>query len=54
MKTLVMAGLPIALLMPLVATAQSDFDGTWKIDLSKTIVPAKPDVFQSEGRRLPM
>jgi hypothetical protein len=31
--------------MPLVAVAQSDFDGTWKIDLNKAVLPTKADIF---------
>ncbi|MGO9242464.1 MAG: hypothetical protein ACLQBJ_16795 [Bryobacteraceae bacterium] len=34
-----------ALLLPLVATAQSAFDGTWKIDLNTAQFSKKPDVF---------
>lgn len=34
-----------ALLLPLLAAAQSAFDGTWKIDMSKVHFPKKPDVF---------
>lgn len=34
-----------ALLMPMPATAQSAFDGTWKIDMKKVDFPKKPDVF---------
>jgi len=34
----------ILLLVPVLAWAQSPFDGTWKIDLSKTKLPKKPDV----------
>jgi hypothetical protein len=34
-----------ALLTPLLAAAQSVFDGTWKIDMSKVDFPKKPDVF---------
>jgi hypothetical protein len=32
-------------LLPLMATPQSAFDGTWKIDLSKVEFPTKPQVF---------
>ena len=31
--------------MPVVASAQSAFDGTWKIDLNKAEFPKKPDVY---------
>jgi len=49
MKKLLRIGLPIALLMPVLAMAQSDFDGTWKIDLNKAAMPDKPDVFVLQG-----
>src|ERR1039457_107810 len=35
----------ILLLVPLLGWAQSPFDGTWKIDLNKTKLPKKPDVY---------
>jgi hypothetical protein len=31
--------------LPLLATAQSDLDGTWKVDLTKSTMPDKADVF---------
>jgi len=34
----------LLLLLPVLAWAQSPFDGTWKIDLNKTKLPKKPDV----------
>ena len=34
----------VLLLVPVLGWAQSPFDGTWKIDLSKTKLPKKPDV----------
>jgi glucose dehydrogenase len=34
-----------ALCLPMLAAAQSLFDGTWKIDMSKTDFSKKPDVF---------
>ncbi len=34
-----------ALMMPVLATAQSVFDGTWKIDMNKVDFSKKPDVF---------
>ncbi len=49
MKRLVQAGLLIALFMPTAAMAQSSFDGTWKIDLSKVELPRKPDVLLLQG-----
>lgn len=39
-----LGGLLAACLMPSPATAQSVFDGTWKIDLKKVEMPKKPDV----------
>jgi hypothetical protein len=33
------------LLTPILATAQSAIDGTWKIDMNKVDFPKKPDVF---------
>jgi len=41
--------LPIVLLMPVLTMAQSDFDGTWKIDLNKSTLSDKPDVFLLQG-----
>jgi len=38
-------GLLMSALMPVLLTAQSAFDGTWKIDLSKNQLPTKPDVY---------
>lgn len=35
----------LLLLVPVLASAQSPFDGTWKVDLSKAKLPKKPDVF---------
>ncbi len=32
-------------LMPVSAMAQSAFDGTWKVDMSKAQLPRKPDVY---------
>ncbi|HUI83657.1 MAG TPA: hypothetical protein VL240_05505 [Candidatus Binatia bacterium] len=37
--------LACALLLPLLAAAQSPFDGTWKVDMSKVDWPSKPDVY---------
>lgn len=31
--------------LPLLGMAQSDFDGTWKVDLTKSTMPEKHDVF---------
>jgi len=35
----------IALLLPVPATAQAGFDGTWKVDMNKVDFPKKPDEF---------
>jgi hypothetical protein len=45
MKTLLGIGLLASLLLPGLATAQSAFEGTWKIDTNKAEFPKKPDVF---------
>jgi len=45
MKKLLLFGLLMSLLMPVLAIAQSAFEGTWKGDISKTQMPKKPDVF---------
>lgn len=37
-------GLGIAFVLPIAAPAQSAFDGTWKVDMSKAQMPKKPDV----------
>ncbi|WP_254424401.1 hypothetical protein [Rhodanobacter sp. C05] len=39
-----LGGLLVAWWMPTPAMAQSAFDGTWKVDLSKVHAPKKPDV----------
>jgi hypothetical protein len=44
-RKLLLVGLSVALLMPVLARAQSDFAGTWRIDLSKSVMSTKPDVF---------
>lgn len=49
MTKLLLVGLPIVFLMPVLTMAQSDFDGTWKIDLNKSIPPSKPDVYLVQG-----
>ena len=46
MKKLLFVGLAILLLMPVVASAQNAFDGTWKIDLKQSRI-------SQEARRLP-
>jgi hypothetical protein len=35
----------VVLLMPMIATAQSAFDGTWKIDMNKVGFPKKPNIY---------
>ena len=45
MKTLLGIGLLASLLLPGLATAQSAFDGTWKVDMNKVEFPKKPDVY---------
>jgi len=45
MKRLIVFVAPVALLLPGMATAQSAFDGTWKIDINKAAFDKKPDVF---------
>jgi hypothetical protein len=45
MKKLSLLVVPVALLMPVLATAQGAFDGTWKIDMNKVNFSQKPDVF---------
>jgi hypothetical protein len=43
-KLLLISALGV-MLMPLVASAQSPFDGTWKVDMSKVDFPKKPQVY---------
>jgi hypothetical protein len=45
MKKVLFVGLAILLLLPMVASAQSAFDGTWKIDVNNAQFPKKPDVY---------
>ena len=45
MKKLLFTTLLVAFLVPVQASAQSAFDGTWKIDLNKAQMPKKPDVY---------
>jgi hypothetical protein len=35
----------LLLLVPVLGWAQSPFDGTWKVDMSKSKLPEKPDVY---------
>src|ERR1035437_4060145 len=45
MKKLFVPGLFLLMLMPVLAMAQSPFDGTWKIDMNSLQFPKKPDVY---------
>jgi hypothetical protein len=45
MKKLLPALLLFGILVPAVATAQSAFDGTWKVDVGKAQFSPKPDVY---------
>ena len=45
MKKLFVVGLLMLLLMPVLAMAQSPFDGTWKFDPSTLQFPTNPDVY---------
>jgi hypothetical protein len=45
MRRLQWALLSGMLLLPLLASAQSPFDGTWKVDMNKVDFPKKPDVY---------
>jgi len=45
MKKLFFAGLAVLLLMPVLASAQSAFAGTWKVNLNDAQFPKKPDVY---------
>jgi hypothetical protein len=49
MKKLLWIGLLVSLLMPVLATAQSAFDGTWKVDINKAQLPKKPEVYLLQG-----
>ena len=42
------------LLMPVLAAAQSAFDGTWKVDMNKVDFPKKPDVYPAAKRHVRM
>lgn len=44
MKKSLRMGLLLVLFCPVCAMAQSAFDGTWKVDMSKVQMPKKPDV----------
>lgn len=45
MKNLFFAGILASLFVPVVAMAQSPFDGTWKADMSSAQWPMKPNVY---------
>jgi|NGEPerStandDraft_6_1074524.scaffolds.fasta_scaffold29864_2 hypothetical protein len=45
MKKLFVPGLFLLMLMPVLAMAQSPFDGTWKFDMNSLQFPKKPDVY---------
>lgn len=45
MKKLCFAGLLMLLLLPVLAAAESPFDGTWKLDMSTIQFPKKPDAY---------
>jgi hypothetical protein len=45
MKKLFFLAALAALLMPVLAMAQSAFDGTWKVNMNKVEFPKKPDMF---------
>jgi len=45
MKKLFLAACVLMFLLPVLAIAQSQFDGTWKIDMSTVQFPKKPDVY---------
>lgn len=51
MKKSVQWGLLLVLLCPVCAMAQSAFDGTWKVDLSKAQMTKKPDVLLLQNGR---
>jgi hypothetical protein len=44
MRNLFAGGLVLALLMPALAFADSEFDGNWKVDLSKSSMSSRPEV----------
>src|ERR1039458_8666603 len=49
MKKLFLLAAITALGTPVLAMAQSAFDGTWKIDMNKVDFPKKPDIFLLQG-----
>jgi hypothetical protein len=44
MKKLLIIESVIGLLLPVFSAAQTDFSGTWKIDLSKSVPPPEPEI----------
>jgi len=49
MKRMMLMAAPALLLIPMAASGQSVFDGTWKIDINKADFGKKPDVFLLQG-----
>jgi len=45
MKKLIWVGIAVSLLTPALASAQTGFNGTWKINFDKSQMPKKPDVY---------
>jgi hypothetical protein len=45
MKRLLFAAAFAVMFTPMMASAQSIFDGTWKIDMNKVAFPKKPDIY---------
>ena len=44
-RKLIWVGVAVSLLMPAIASAQSGFNGTWKVNFDKSKMSKKPDVF---------
>jgi len=49
MKRFLSFGAMLSLLMPVQASAQSSFDGTWKLNLAESQSSTKPDVYLLQG-----
>ena len=45
MKRLLFAAALAVMFTPIMASAQSMFDGTWKVDMNKVAFPKKPDIY---------
>lgn len=45
MKSLFWIGLVVCSLSSMPVMAQSDLDGTWRVDLSKSVFTTKPETF---------